>query len=217
MKMNRRNILKYLTASSLGLGLLFGFFSCAKDPNSPGYEFAPDMYRSPSLEVYNYILTKGGDTILSARTPVSGTISRGNIPSIPPGMNYEGSVALINPLHPANDNAACEKLALEGEIIYGKYCVQCHGATGMGDGKVGGKLPGPPPAYNGALKDLPAGKIFYSISYGKGMMGAHAPMLTANERWKLVCFVQKLQGPKTVVTDSIAGAEKPVLEENKTK
>jgi hypothetical protein len=32
---------------------------------------------------------------------------------------------------------------------------------------------------------------------GKGNMGAHASQLTVEERWKLVTFVQKLQGPKT--------------------
>ena len=34
-------------------------------------------------------------------------------------------------------------------------------------------------------------------------MGSHASQLTQEERWKLVCYVQKLQGPKEVaVTDS---------------
>jgi hypothetical protein len=33
-------------------------------------------------------------------------------------------------------------------------------------------------------------------------MGSHASQLTQEERWKLVYYVQKLQGPKTVATDS---------------
>jgi mono/diheme cytochrome c family protein len=57
--------------------------------------------------------------------------------------------------------------------LYGKFCVHCHGDAGKGDGKVGAKLPGPPPAYDGALKNLSEGKMFYSISYGKGTMGPH--------------------------------------------
>ena len=85
---------------------------------------------------------------------------------------------------------------VDGEKIYGKFCIHCHGAAGAGDGKVGLKLPGPPPAYDGALKDLPEGKIFHSITYGKNSMGAHNSLLTTEERWKLVCYVQKLQGPK---------------------
>ncbi len=99
-------------------------------------------------------------------------------------------------------------------MLYGKYCVHCHGATGGGDGKVGAKLPGPPPAYNVALKDLPQGKIFHSITYGKGTMGAHQSLLTQEERWKLVYYVQKLQGPKTVAVDSTAkvAAATPTVE-----
>ena len=97
-----------------------------------------------------------------------------------------------------------ESVEKDGEVLFGKYCVHCHGATGAGDGKVGAKLPGPPPAYNGALKNLPEGKIFHSITYGKGTMGSHASQLTQEERWKLVYYVQKLQGPKTVAVDSTA-------------
>ena len=35
-------------------------------------------------------------------------------------------------------------------------------------------------------------------------MGSHASQLTQEERWKLVYFVQKLQGPKEVAVDSTA-------------
>jgi hypothetical protein len=35
-------------------------------------------------------------------------------------------------------------------------------------------------------------------------MGSHASQLTQEERWKLVYYVQKLQGPKTVAVDSTA-------------
>ena len=52
----------------------------------------------------------------------------------------------------------------------------------------------PPPAYNAALKDLSAGKIFFSITYGKGLMGAHASQLSKEERWKVVHHVELLQG-----------------------
>lgn len=205
MKINRNNMLKPLLFGTLGFGMLAGFFSCGKmDENSPGNEFMPDMYRSTSLEAYNYIVTTKGDTIWSARTPVEGTISRGNVPAIAPGLTYEQSATMLkNPLPDLALNF--NKYADEGKEIYGKFCVHCHGATGGGDGKVGAKLPGPPPAYSsGALKDLPEGKIFYSIANGKGLMGAHAPLLSVSERWKLVCYVQTLQGPKTTAADTTA-------------
>ncbi len=200
MKKNYRTIKFAFSAALAGL-VLAGFTSCGKrDENSPGVEFMPDMYRSPSLEYYQ-VHTVDGDTIDNAMKPVKGSVARGFIPYAYPNTaeGYEQAGAnLHNPLAIAN-RAQWEA---EGEVLYGKFCVHCHGATGGGDGKVGGKLPGPPPAYNGTLKNLPEGKIFHTITYGKGTMGSHASQLTQEERWKLVYFVQKLQGPKETASDS---------------
>jgi mono/diheme cytochrome c family protein len=203
MKRDSRFVKLAFTAA-LGSLLAAGLSSCGKeDPNSPGFEFMPDMYRSPSLEYYQ-THTIDGDTVNNAMRPVAGTVSRGFMPYPYPNSaeGYEKAGAeLHNPL-PAEKR---EQWEAEGEVLYGKYCVQCHGATGAGDGKVGGKLPGPPPAYS-TLKNLPEGKMFHTITYGKGLMGAHNTQLNAEERWKLVYFVQKLQGPKTDSTQAAAPA-----------
>ena len=74
-------------------------------------------------------------------------------------------------------------------------CMHCHGKEGQGDGQLieTGKFP-PPPAYNGpALKELPEGKMFHTITYGKGLMGSHASQLTKEERWKVIHYIQELQ------------------------
>lgn len=202
-----------LVFSSLGLVLAISVLSSCgkKDENSPGVEYMPDMYRSPSLEVYGTHVIDG-DTINASKQPVKGTIARGYLTyaysNTPEGYELAG-VNLKSPL----DMSQREKWEAEGEVLYGKFCVHCHGSSGGGDGKVGGKLPGPPPAYNGPLKNLPEGKIFHSITYGKNSMGSHASQLNAEERWKLVAYVQKLQGPKeTAVADSTAAPAKPVEE-----
>lgn len=167
------------------------FSSCGKsDPNSPGIEYMPDMYRSPSHEA-NLTTTFGDDTIQVDRMPVNGTIPRGFIPYA--YGNDTGGYAnagryLKNPI------AFNEDVLKEGEVLYTKYCVHCHGGEGKGDGAVAAKLPGPPPSYSSpALANLPEGKVFHTITYGKGMMGPHASQLTQEERWKVVHFVQKLQ------------------------
>jgi mono/diheme cytochrome c family protein len=186
---------RFITVA-LAAALLAGLVSCGKkDENSPGVEFMPDMYRSQSLEYYQ-IHTVDGDTVYNAKKPVAGTVARGFMPytisNTAEGYEKAGT-DLKNPL--AADQR--EKWEKQGEELYGKFCIHCHGATGAGDGKVALKLPGPPPPYNaGALKTLPEGKIFHSISYGKGLMGPHNSLLTTDERWKLVYYVQKLQGPK---------------------
>lgn len=195
--------------------------SCANDYNSPGYEFAPDMYRSKSFDYYaeNVIGTGATqDTIQTNRLPVSGTIARGFIPPIAPNMTYEDAgLRLKNPI------ALSPEVEKEAQDLYGKYCTHCHGDAGAGDGKVGGKLPGAPPSYSGPLKNLPEGKIFYSIYKGKGLMGAHGNMLSTSEIWKLVHYVQKLQGPKEAAAPAADSAAvnlpapptEPVKEEKK--
>ncbi|HXB39829.1 MAG TPA: cytochrome c [Bacteroidia bacterium] len=196
------NLKTFAVAAVAALGLS----SCSNAPNSPGYEYMPDMYRSPSLEYYStHILN--GDTLMTAKQPVAGTIARGHMPAIPPGMDYEkAGLYLKNPI--PNSDAVLK----DAEVLYSKFCVHCHGDAGHGDGKVGLKLPGAPPAYDGTLKNLPEGKIFYSITHGKGMMGSHASQLSAEERWKLVHYVQKLQGPKAAADSAAAKAPVVVAE-----
>ena len=199
MNMSYKN-LKLIACGTFAAMIVAGFTSCGKkDVNSPGFEFMPDMYRSPSLEVYGTRVIDGDTVTAFQYLPVKGTIARGYMPYVYPNTpeGYEqAGLYLKNPL------AYSEAVEKQGEELYGKYCVHCHGASGAGDGKVGGKLPGAPPSYSGPLKNLPEGKIFHSITYGKGLMGNHASILTQDERWKLVYYVQKLQGPKEVATDS---------------
>jgi len=209
MKKHYKTIKFAIFTAFTGL-LVAGFSACGKrDANSPGVEFMPDMYRSPSLEYYQ-THTVDGDTVYNAQKPVVGTISRGYMPYAYENTTQGYEAAGLNLKNPLT-TLSHEEYEKQGEEIYGKFCVHCHGATGGGDGKVAGKLPGAPPAYNGTLKNLPEGKIFHSITYGKGLMGQHASQLTQEERWKLVYYVQKLQGPKdtakvmAVITPTVKG------------
>jgi mono/diheme cytochrome c family protein len=176
--------------------------SCGKkDKNSPGVEFMPDMYRSPSLETnMAYVSKITGDTLQANKMPAPNTIARGYMPYAYPNTTegYEAAGAnLHNPL------PATEQNIKDGEELYGKFCVHCHGAGGEGDGLVGTKLPGPPPPYS-TKKDLSDGKMFHSITYGKGLMGPHAPLVSKDERWKLVLYIRKLQFPNGVQATAAA-------------
>ncbi len=163
----------------IGVALLF-MSSCTK--NSPGLEFMPDMYRSPAIE----------PNITGNRLPAENTIPRGYMPFNYPNTLEAYELAgkeLKNPLEYNEQNLK------DGKALYMKFCAHCHGKTGKADGGVikNSSFP-PPPPYDGRIKDLPAGKIFFSITYGKNLMGPHASQLTEEERWKLVFYVQKLQG-----------------------
>jgi len=199
---------KYSTTSiaAAAFSFMIVLSSCRKDVNSPGYEYMPDMYRSPSYETYS--ANPNFTDSMSARLPVAGTISRGENPyaanlinDMP--FNYENSkegyekagAELTNPIE------ATPQALAEGKVLYEKYCLHCHGATGQADGKTvtAGQFP-PPPSYStgissrgGAVKDLTAGKIFHTITYGVNMMGSHASQLDKTERWKITHYVQTLQ------------------------
>ncbi len=181
---------------------------CTSDRNSPGYEYMPDMYRSPAVEAYvDYGMDPfhfGDSTVLaqrntsSARMPVPGTIAfnqdpgkvKFNMPYRFPKTDegYELSASMKTPLKET------EELIAEGQLLYNTFCDQCHGGAGKGDGPVVelGNHP-PPGAYDGALKDLPEGKMFHTITYGKGVMGPHAGLLNQEQRWKVIAYIKVLQ------------------------
>lgn len=208
--MNKK-ITKIISLMTLFGCVAIAFTSCEKrDANSPGVEFMPDMYRSPSLEsnMAYAVIDNGketGDSMQANRIPVAGTIARGYMPYAYPNTAEGYEAAGANLHNPLKNNDANLK---EGEELYGKFCVHCHGASGEADGLVAGKLPGPPPTYS-SLKNLPEGKMFHTITYGKGLMGAHAPLMSQEERWKVVLYIQKLQFPngKPAVVDSAAVAK----------
>ena len=202
----------------LAIGAMALVSSCAKhDENSPGLEFMPDMYRSPSYESnMAYVKRSNGDTIQANRLPANGTIPRGFMPYPYPntadGYN-EAGLNLRNPLAVNDVNLK------QGEELYGKFCVHCHGTAGQGDGAVGLKLPGAPPAYtSAAIMSLPEGKMFHSITYGKGLMGAHTTQLNKDERWKVIMYVRKLQYPNGMPVATVdSTATKKELKETNSK
>jgi mono/diheme cytochrome c family protein len=187
-----------------------GLASCKTDPNSPGVEYMPDMYRSPALEAYvdygtnktmdltTEMKEKKGYVAVQSRKPAPGTIPYVGAAMAPFVMPYplantpddyeRAAVEIKSPLQPAKEHIE------KGIEIYGKMCVHCHGAEGHGDGLISSKgaIAGIPD-YATKLKDLPEGKIFHSITYGKGLMGQHASQLNKLQRWQVTEWVKCLQ------------------------
>ena len=170
--------------------------SCSNDSKSPGLEYMPDMYRSPSYEVYSS--NPNFKDSMSMRLPVKGTIPRNFVYFDYPSTNegYEAASREVkNPLPATSENLE------EGKRLYNIDCVHCHGEAGQGDGTIvsNGKFP-PPPSYSkgnssrgGLMKDLTDGKIFHTITYGINLMGSHASQILPEERWKIVMYIHQLQ------------------------
>ena len=207
---------------------VLGLFSCTSDPDSPGVEFMPDMYRATGYEAYLkkfdidsadffkrnldklgydetpdslklalkqevqelYNVFNGG---VITRKPVKGSIPEGKKPF----MIEKGDRTLAKAVKMPIPYTETSVLA-EGKAYYEVFCIHCHGPKGQGNGSLIKKeLFLKPPAYNnGTTKELSAGEIYYTIYYGKGMMGSHASQIVEDKRWKIVQYVQTLQGNK---------------------
>ncbi|MBT3647972.1 MAG: cytochrome c [Flavobacteriales bacterium] len=178
--------------SKLGVvALSFYLVSCSPNPQSPGIEYMPDMYRTQALEPYSGN-TNYADS-MEARKPAEGSIARGYLPYGLPNTNegYAKAGELLTNPYPNS-----EEVITEGKVIYSKMCVHCHGKEGAGDGPTVAAGHPPPPAYNSAaLARLVEGKMFHSITYGKNLMGPHSSQLNVEERWKVIRYVQTLQNP----------------------
>ena len=220
--------------------------SCTADPNSPGVEFMPDMYRSTGYEAYlkkfdidsteffdrnlkKFGFEKASDSAktelkkevqelykvfksgLITRKPVDGTIAVGKMPF----PIAKGDRSLAKAVHMPIPYT--ETSLVEGKAYYEIFCVHCHGAKGQGKGSLIKKeLFLKPPAYSsGTTKELSAGEIYYTIYYGKGMMGSHASQIVEDKRWKIVQYVQTLQGNKVEdLTKKLEGTDNEVSDTN---
>lgn len=174
------------------------------DPNSPGVEFMPDMYRSAAIEPYvdyNY-----PDSATSRLTPEN-TIPRGYKP-YPYENNDEGLTAasenLKNPLN------LTEKSIAEGKVLYTSFCAHCHGKEGKGEGSIQNAIYGAVPSYldetpnrrlGKSMKELTEGHIYHTIVHGLNAMGPHSSLIRENDRWKIVAYVQTLQGKDPLSSD----------------
>ncbi len=220
MKKLRNTIFYLLTIVS---SVLF-FAACTSDPDSSGYEYMPDMYRSPSIEAYvDYGEIRGREnkdlkTKLSALTPPRNTIPfcgtdstevRLMLPNLRKAnfafreshglfetdvsRNDEYLLAAndINPYKITSANSA--SIMSKGKELFTAMCQHCHGEKGDGNGPMvtSGAYVGVP--NYATLTGLSDGQIYYSIYYGKNMMGAHNSLVSKKEIWTLVHYVRQFQ------------------------
>ena len=105
---------------------------------------------------------------------------------------YALAVADKNPLLINAKNA--ESLLTKGKELFTAMCQHCHGekGDGMGPMVLSKAYEGVVPNYAN-LANLSDGQMFYSIYYGKGMMGSHGSLLSKKEIWTLIHYVRQFQ------------------------
>jgi mono/diheme cytochrome c family protein len=192
--------------------------SCSDVRRNPGRVYMPDMGYSRALETYakldsskftNNPAEIGEGKIYYTSYPVAGAMARGD--ELPfayamdkPGdtTNYVASKQAQNPL-PALDAGQMK----EAERLYLVNCGVCHGSKLDGNGPLWKDGSGP---FTSAPKnlmtlDMPDGQMFYSVTYGKNMMGSYASQITDKQRWMVIHYIKAQQAAKSASAKPAAG------------
>jgi mono/diheme cytochrome c family protein len=175
--------------------------SCDEVKRTPGSIYMPDMAYSRAYESYadhSNLTAKG---IYYDNLPVAGTIARGKDMPFPYAKdkagdttNYYASRSVQNPI----DSLSAKELT-EAERLYLVNCGICHGAKLDGNGPLYKDGNGPYPAKPATLvgdakyENMPAGQMFYSVAYGKNLMGSYASQLSKHQRWMIIKYIKNKQ------------------------
>jgi mono/diheme cytochrome c family protein len=197
------------------LGVLALMLSgCYYDKSDRNIEYAPNMYNSLPLEPYSQTeygtqpwigghypaaeedgKVKFFENGLSSQKAPEGTVPRTGswyyeeayspypYPDTPDGYEQAGE-EWSSPL--TSNDQTFER----GKEVYEIYCIVCHGPNGKGQGSlVTGGAYGGVPAYQ--TLNIPEGKMFHTLTYGKGVMGSYASQITPKERWQVICYIKQ--------------------------
>jgi mono/diheme cytochrome c family protein len=175
--------------------------SCSDVKRTPGSIYMPDMAYSRAYETYADHSNLEAKGIHYDNRPVAGTIARGQEMPFPfakdkagDTTNYYASRSVLNPI-----DTLTAKEATEAERLYLINCGICHGAKLNGNGPLYKDGNGPYPAKPATLvgdakyENMPAGQMFYSVAYGKNLMGSYASQLNKHQRWMVIKYIKNQQ------------------------
>lgn len=162
----------------------------------------PDMVYSRAYEAYapNTLKQEGINYI---NYPVNGTIRRGDLFAYTlsnDSNGYNMSTSIKDPLPPLDSNALNE-----AQRLFNINCAICHGAKMDAQGPMAGKVGGIANLTLPLYVNLPEGKMFHSVTYGKNNMGSYASQLDRRQRWMVIQYIKSVQkgsAAASVATDS---------------
>jgi mono/diheme cytochrome c family protein len=175
--------------------------SCNEVKRKPSNVYMPDMAYSRAYETYadHSNLKEAG--INYTNLPVAGTIARGEEFPFPLAKdaagdtaNYAASKQIKSPI----ESLSAAELT-ESERLYLINCGICHGSKLDGNGPLykGGEGPfaAKPATLVGDAKyeAMPEGQMFYSVMYGKNLMGSYASQLNRKQRWQIIRYIKLKQ------------------------
>ncbi|MBC7946624.1 MAG: cytochrome c [Chitinophagaceae bacterium] len=202
-----------IIAGCVAMGFIIS--SCNKTRRSTGRAYMPDMAYSNAYETYAPAAErlKAAGAYYSGM-PVAGTVARGDMFAYTlknDTVGYAQSVTVKNPL--SADSIDMK----EAERLYLVNCGICHGTKLDGNGPLFKGGDGPYIAKPATLvgdpvyEAMPEGKMFHSVTYGKGAMGSYASQMSTKQRWMVVAYIKSKQsGGKTPAGIDSTTAAKPV-------
>jgi len=189
LQVKHKNLVRITSLVAISVMLII-ITGCDRTRMDKGYEYFPDMAHGPAYKTYSENpAMEDGKTM---RVPVEGTVPRNIIPYTYPADADGREMAgrdLVNPL------AITAKLLEEGESLYNVFCSNCHGIAGDGMGNLftnGSYVIPPSSLISEEAKGHKQGEIYHVISAGWGVMGAHAPLIRPDDRWKIVAFIEEV-------------------------
>ena len=192
--------------------LAVALISCDDTRRSPGRAYMPDMAYSNAYETYAPAQERLKSSAVQGEAhytglPVEGTIARGDMMAYSlknDSVGYTQSACVKSPLIPGSVNMK------EAERLYLVNCGICHGAKLDGNGPLFKGVEGPYTAapknfMDAAMKAMPEGTMFHSVTYGRLQMGSYASQLNTKQRWEVIAYIKSKQFPAgTPTTDSTA-------------
>ena len=106
-----------------------------------------------------------------------------------PGQEWKAPATAIKLKNPFPDTSLAQQ---KGQQLYNVYCGSCHGPTGYGDGAAGRELGGKPANFHeDYFKNESSGAIFWKLTTGRGSMPSFEKILSDEQRWQVVSYIQK--------------------------
>ncbi len=200
--MKKLSVISFITA---GIALV----GCSDVKREPGAVYMPDMAYSRAFETYAekdslLFTTDANDPsskIFYDNKPVEGTVARGEDLPFPIAKDKFGDttgyVAAKKIISPITSYSAAD--STEGERLYLVNCGICHGTKLDGNGPLYKDGNGPFAAKPAMLvggaqyENMPEGQMFYSVTYGKNLMGSYASQLSRKQRWQVIRYIKLKQ------------------------